>query len=166
MDDSKLSIRTATIYDFDRIIELYKQLYTKEYLIESKVSTNIREPEEYFLSRSFKKEVNSRRKKIEDKKTTFVVAVYDEKIIGYTNGSVKYNQREKTYILFDDEVIVDEAYSNKRVGDLLIREIVSWGKKRGAKKMMVFIFKDNKPSRNKYSRLGLRERHTCLYKEI
>jgi GNAT superfamily N-acetyltransferase len=166
MEKSKLSFRDATIYDFERIIELYKQLYTIEYLIENKICENITSPEEYFLSKNFKKEVKSRKQKLEDEDIKFIVALYEEQIIGYTMGSVKYHQREKTMILFDDEVIVDDLYRNKGIGDLLIEQMVSWGRVHGAKKMMVFIFKDNKPLINKYTKLRLKDHHACLVREI
>ena len=166
MDKTEIIFRDATIYDFDKIIELYKKLYTMEYIIENKISPNIKEPEDYFLSRDFKKEVNARKDWIEDEKSKFIVAIYDGKIVGYTKGNVKYHQKERTFILFDDEVIVDEEYATKGIRDALIKELVTWGKKMGARRMMVFVFKGNRISRNNYKHIGLKDRHVCLSKEI
>ena len=166
MDKKQITFRDAAVDDFDRIVELYKQLYLNQYVIEHEKKANVKDPKRYFVSRDFKKEVNWRKKWISDRTMKVIVAIYEGKIIGYTNGSVKRHPSAKAKILFGDEVVIDEDFRHNGIGDLLIKQLIAWGKEKGARQMMIFVFKENKPLRNKYSSLGFKEKHICLYKPI
>lgn len=166
MDEKKIILRDANMGDLESTVELYKQLYTVEYHVENKICANLMEPGEYFASKGFKKETIYKKKCIKDPKIKFIVAVYEEKVIGYTNGFIKNYPAFLSKVLYGEEIVVNEEYQKHGVGDLLIQELIKWGKKKKAKQMVFNAFRDNKAAMSKYVNLGFKERHICLYKQI
>lgn len=166
MKEDQIILRDATISDLDNVVQLFKQLYTVEYRIENKMCSNLKSPDDFFNSKGFKKEISYKRKCIRNKKIKFIVATYNEKVIGYTTGYVKNHPAYISKVLFGDEIVVNDQFQKNGIGDLLIKELVKWGKRNKAKEMMFYAFRDNKPAMSKYVNMGFKERHICMYKSI
>jgi ribosomal protein S18 acetylase RimI-like enzyme len=64
--------------------------------------------------------------------------------------------------LFD--IIVDPAARRMGLGECLVRDLLVWGKRKGAHQSYLQVMKDNAPARALYAKLGYREAYAYWYR--
>ena len=154
-------IRKAEKSDIDEIIRIADQLRkteapldkTKNMKYDSYLSDVYREKELEYISSS---------------KKIFLVAVLDEKIVGYINGYIVENA--DVYYLepvaYLDCLCVDEPARNQGIGKKLIDEFTKLVSSKGAKYIKLNAFENNIPAVTLYKELGYEEYSVYYMKEI
>ena len=154
-------IRKAEKSDIDEIIRIADQLRkteapldkTKNMKYDSYLSDVYREKELEYISSS---------------KKIFLVAVLDEKIVGYINGYIVENS--DVYYLepvaYLDCLCVDEPARNQGIGKKLIDEFTKLVSSQGAKYIKLNAFENNIPAVTLYKELGYEEYSVYYMKKI
>jgi len=70
---------------------------------------------------------------------------------------------EREYIgLFD--IVTDEAYRNRGLGEQLVLSLLQWGQKQGAAYSYLQVLQDNEPAMRLYKKIGYHEQYTHWYR--
>ena len=147
-------IRKANIEDIDEINKLYYELDTD--------AINM-QPEHFQRgSRSF--EYLS--ELINDDKSDFILAVEDEKVIGFSLLSERVVTNISLLIpckyAYIQDFVVTEKYRNKGFGTVLMEESKKWAKDRHLDYLRLSVLPENKDARRFYKRHGLGEQMITL----
>ena len=154
-------IRKAKKSDIDEIIKIADQLRKAEAPLDKTKNIKLNS----YLSEEYKKkelEYIASRKKI------FLVAVIDEKIVGYVNGYVFENSDiyYKKPVAYLDCLCVDKSVRKQGIGESLIDEFTKMVKERGAKYIKLNAFENNIPAVSLYKKLGYEEYSVYYMKKI
>ena len=154
-------IRKAKKNDIDEIIRIADQLRKTEAPLDK--TKNIKY--DSYLSDVYKKrelEYIASRKKI------FLVALIDEKIVGYVNGYIVENSEVYYYepVAYLDCLCVDKTVRNQGIGRKLIDEFTNIVKNKGAKYVKLNAFENNIPAVTLYKKLGYEEYSVYYIKKI
>ena len=154
-------IRKAKRSDIDEIIKIADQLRKAEAPLDKTKNIKLNS----YLSEEYKKkelEYIASRKKI------FLVAVIDEKIVGYVNGYVFENSDiyYKKPVAYLDCLCVDKSVRKQGIGESLIDEFTKMVKERGAKYIKLNAFENNIPAVSLYKKLGYEEYSVYYMKKI
>ncbi len=154
-------IRKAKKSDIDEIIKIADQLRKAEAPLDKTKNIKLNS----YLSEEYKKkelEYIASRKKI------FLVAVIDEKIVGYVNGYVFENSDiyYKKPVAYLDCLCVDKSVRKQGIGQSLIDEFTKMVKERGAKYIKLNAFENNIPAVSLYKKLGYEEYSVYYMKKI
>ena len=147
-------IRKANIEDIDEINKLYYELDTD--------AINM-QPEHFQRgSRSF--EYLS--ELINDDKSDFILAVEDEKVIGFSLLSERVAANISLLVpckyAYIQDFVVTEKYRNKGFGTVLMEESKKWAKDRHLDYLRLSVLPENKDARRFYKRHGLGEQMITL----
>ena len=150
-------IRKVTIEDYDKVVDLYKQLYDAERIFDNnlKKSYEIDEKQEKII-----------KKRIKSRKEIFLVAEIENKIVGLIDGYLIDSIYHKEKVAYLDHLCVDKKYRNREIGTRLIKEFDNKAKKRGAKFIKLNAFENNIKAVNLYKKLGFKEYSIYYMKEI
>jgi len=154
-------IRKAKRSDIDEIIKIADQLRKAEAPLDKTKNIKLNS----YLSEEYKKkelEYIASRKKI------FLVAVIDEKIVGYVNGYVFENSDiyYKKPVAYLDCLCVDKSVRKQGIGQSLIDEFTKMVKERGVKYIKLNAFENNIPAVSLYKKLGYEEYSVYYMKKI
>lgn len=153
-----ITIRRATKKDLTRIVELSVQLYKTEQPFDKNLK------DEYYET---KKGTKGLLKDIKDKKRIFLVAIYEENVVGYIDGYIY--DKEDVYIekmAYLDRIIVDKNYKGKGIATKLVDEFSNQLKKENVKFIKLNAFKGNKPAIALYEKMGFYEYSVFYMKKI
>ncbi len=112
-----------------------------------------RRPEELELSVETEKELIENYNQSPDK--IFVVARYDDKIVGYlifrTSDLKRYGHQGEL------RMSVDKDYWNSGIGSSLVKFLIDWGENNGLKRIELLVGEQNERAINLYRKFGFRE---------
>ncbi|MHC1696310.1 MAG: N-acetyltransferase family protein [Eubacteriales bacterium] len=142
-------IRQANIGDIDAINKLFYELDTDAIIMQ---------PEHFQRgSRSF----DYLSGLINDVKSDFLLAIVDDKIIGFSLLFEKVTANINLLIpcryAYIQDFIVNEDYRNNGIGSQLMDESKKWAKERGLEYLRLSVFPNNKAAQRFYNRHGMCE---------
>ena len=154
-------IRKAKKRDIDEIIKIADQLRKAEAPLDKTKNIKLNS---YLTDEYKKKELEY----IASRKKIFLVAVIDEKIVGYVNGYVFENSDiyYKKPVAYLDCLCVDKSVRKQGIGESLIDEFTKMVKERGAKYIKLNAFENNIPAVSLYKKLGYEEYSVYYMKKI
>lgn len=154
-------IRKAKKSDIDEIIKIADQLRKAEAPLDKTKNIKLNS---YLTDEYKKKELEY----IASRKKIFLVAVIDEKIVGYVNGYVFENSDiyYKKPVAYLDCLCVDKSVRKQGIGESLIDEFTKMVKERGAKYIKLNAFENNIPAVSLYKKLGYEEYSVYYMKKI
>jgi ribosomal protein S18 acetylase RimI-like enzyme len=154
----EIYIREATLADLDLILKLNKALFDHETMFNS----------EYNLDWTYSPGANDYFKQtIEGEKGIALVAVVEDKVIGYIALSI-YSQSflKQNPIAELDNMFVNDAYRGKGVGKKLVEEAKRQAKGKGAKKLKVEAAVQNEKAINLYRSCGFSDFDLILMQDL
>ena len=143
-----MNIRKAKIEDYDKIIELYKELYDAEKIFDKNLSST------YNVSEKQKEEIQ---KRIKSRKEIFLVAEEDDKIIGLIDGYIIDNSNHIEKVGYLDHLCVNKKYRKLGIGENLIEEFSNKMKSKNVTYLKLNAFEKNLPAIALYEKLGFEE---------
>lgn len=152
-----MNIRKAKIEDYDKIIELYKELYDAEKIFDKNLSST------YNVSEKQKEEIQ---KRIKSRKEIFLVAEEDDKIIGLIDGYIIDNSNHIEKVGYLDHLCVNKKYRKLRIGENLIQEFSNKMKNKNVTYLKLNAFEKNLPAIALYEKLGFEEYSIYYMKKI
>lgn len=156
MDNVK--VRKAKKSDFEKVLDLEKQLWDTEKVFFDNIN------DEYYLNEETEKEVL---RNILSRKNIVLVAENEHGVIGVIQGYIiknKYAYKRK--IAFIDKLVVDKNYRKNGIGKLLINEYSSFVKNKDCHFLKLNAFEQNIPAIKCYKNLGFEEYSIMYIKEI
>ena len=151
-----MNIRKAKIEDYDKIIELYKELYDAEKIFDKNLSST------YNVSEKQKEEIQ---KRIKSRKEIFLVAEEDDKIIGLIDGYIIDNSNHIEKVGYLDHLCVNKKYRKLGIGENLIKEFSNKMKNKNVTYLKLNAFEKNLPAIALYEKLGFEE-YSIYYMKI
>ena len=140
-----MKIKAATKKDFDKINELDEKIC----LYEKKFDPLIR------VGKFEKKNVKEIFK-FKDKKA--FLAVENNKVVGHIIG---WMEKRKLYnninVGFICDIFVERKFRNKGIGGALMKEMMKWFKKKGARYEELHVYTGNKKAQKLYKQAGFKE---------
>lgn len=152
-----MNIRKAKIEDYDKIIELYKELYDAEKIFDKNLSST------YNVSEKQKEEIQ---KRIKSRKEIFLVAEEDDKIIGLIDGYIIDNSNHIEKVGYLDHLCVNKKYRKLGIGENLIEEFSNKMKSKNVTYLKLNAFEKNLPAIALYEKLGFEEYSIYYMKKI
>lgn len=127
-----MKIRKATVKDIKKIIEMDYKLFSKFRKL-NKIDTL---DKSYWFS---KKQTSDIKKEMKNKDYMHFIAEEDNKIIGYSSGSIFKNYQIYRVKLKGnvETLFVQPSYRRKGVGRALVKELFKWFKSKGMKHFTV-----------------------------
>lgn len=156
---SKFNIRTGTLDDLERIIDLNLKLFK----FESSFNNNLNLS--WTLSAEGKKYFQDRLQKIDG---CIVVAELDNKVIAYLASSTLQNHNyylEKNLAKVDNMFVLPD-YRNMGVGSSLLEEFNSWCKKKNISKILTEVSNQNDVAQDFYAKNGFAGFSLVLFKKV
>jgi GNAT superfamily N-acetyltransferase len=135
----KIKIRKSSIEDFDRIVELFYQLWPGKQINKEE------------LIKIFKKKMNL-------DNYFLLSAEYLNEVIGFSSLVKLDNFWQEGYILYITILVVDEKYRNQGVGKQLINSILEIGKENKCKKIELESSFSRVEAHNFYEKMGFEKR--------
>lgn len=154
----KIQIRKAKIKDINEVMSLNQQLFDYEYKKGAKTldcnwtSNN----KEYF------------RKSIVNDNSLTLVAIVDDKIVGYLIGKTSSieNYRIIKSMAELDNMFISPDYRKIGIGSLLTDKFFDWAKERGIERLKVIVSANNQSAINFYKKNDFKDCRTTLEKEL
>ena len=152
-----MEIRTATIRDVDKVIELSSQLCINEHkYYDNTVDINFAQNNQKF----FKDCISN-----EDFLT--LVAVIEDNIVGFLIGSISetevYRNFDKIAEIYS--MLVNPEYRSKGIGNKLVKNFLQWSKDR-VKRAKVVVSAPNKRGIEFYRKAGFNEHEIVLERNL
>ncbi len=152
-----MNIRKTKIEDYDKIIELYKELYDTEKIFDKNL-TNI-----YDVSNKQKENIL---KRIKSRKEIFLVAEENNEIMGLVDGYIIDNNNHIEKVGYLDHLCVFKEYRKHGVGKRLIEEFTNKMKNKNVVYLKLNAFENNLPAIELYKKLGFEEYSIYYMKKI
>lgn len=152
-----MNIRKARIEDYDKIIELYKELYDAEKIFDKNLS-NI-----YNVSNKQKENIL---KRIKSRKEIFLVAEENNEIIGVVDGYIIDNNNHIEKVGYLDHLCVYKKYRKRGIGEKLIEEFTNKMRNKNVIYLKLNAFEKNLPATGLYKKLGFEEYSIYYMKKI
>lgn len=152
-----MNIRKAKIEDYDKVMELYKELYDAEKIFDKNLSST------YNVSEKQKEEIQ---KRIKSRKEIFLVAEEDDKIIGLIDGYIIDNSNHIEKVGYLDHLCVNKKYRKLGIGENLIQEFSNKMKNKNVTYLKLNAFEKNLPAIALYEKLGFEEYSIYYMKKI
>lgn len=152
-----MDIRKAKIEDYDKIIELYRELYDAEKVFDKNL-TNI-----YNVSNKQKENIL---KRIKSRKEIFLVAEENNEIIGVVDGYIIDNSNHIEKVGYLDHLCVYKNYRKHGIGEKLIEEFTSKMKNKKVTYLKLNAFEKNLPAIGLYKKMGFEEYSIYYMKKI
>lgn len=154
---SEIIIRKAKKSDFDSILKLAKQLWDTEKVFFSNLK------DDYFADEQAKSLLLNN---ILKRKSHFLVAEENNKIIGYIYGYVSRADLYKKKVGYIDQIVVDEEYRRQGICNKLMDSFTEIMKKYGCGYIELNAFKQNIPAVECYKKYGFKEYSVFYMKEL
>lgn len=154
---SEIIIRKAKKSDFDSILKLAKQLWDTEKVFFSNLK------DDYFADEQAKSLLLNN---ILKRKSHFLVAEENNKIIGYIYGYVSRADLYKKKVGYIDQIVVDEEYRRQGICNKLMNSFTEIMKKYGCGYIELNAFKQNLPAVECYKKYGFKEYSVFYMKEL
>lgn len=154
---SEIIIRKAKKSDFDSILKLAKQLWDTEKVFFSNLK------DDYFADEQAKSLLLNN---ILKRKSHFLVAEENNKIIGYIYGYVSRADLYKKKVGYIDQIVVDEEYRRQGICNKLMNSFTEIMKKYGCGYIELNAFKQNIPAVECYKKYGFKEYSVFYMKEL
>lgn len=151
------------IADLNDIQDIYK-LNTELFLVLNQLNENIYNPISF--PESFIKSM------IISKESDYILAIDDEKIIGYAlieervSPFKEYDSFVEDHYAFIYEIVMLPEYRNKGYGKKIIEEVTKWAKSRMLTSIELNALSNNYSARAFYERVGFEEFQVKLRKDI
>lgn len=152
-----MNIRKANIEDYDKIIELYKELYDAEKVFDKNL-TNV-----YNVSNKQKENIL---KRIKSRKEIFLVAEENNEIIGLVDGYIIDNNNHIEKVGYLDHLCVHKKYRKCGIGEKLIEEFTNKMKNKNVTYLKLNAFEKNLPAISLYKKMGFEEYSIYYMKKI
>jgi ribosomal protein S18 acetylase RimI-like enzyme len=153
--------RKAKVSDLDEIIVLWKKeraFHRKFFPWFCKMKKN----SESIVRREYKKIIKSN-------KDLFMVAEYNEKLVGFIITLIK-NKPYKVFIWKKEaeieELFVDEKVRGKKVGKTLMEKAITFAKMKNAEILRLEVSAKNESAKKFYESLGLNDFHIVMNKRL
>lgn len=150
----EIVIRRATRDDFSEILDLADQLYRTEQPFDKNIKDG------YYQTETGKKELL---KNIISRKRIFLVAVVENRVVGYINGYIY--DKEEVYIekvAYLDQISVDKNYKKQKIGTKLIDTFTKIVKSKKVEYIKLNAFENNSPAINLYHKMGF-DKYSVFY---
>ncbi len=154
-----MHVRKATWDDIDSIVDLNRQIGEYHH---ANAPTVFRAPsaeEKVFFSRA-----------LADDSRLFLVAEFDEKVVGFLTGTVAKNELipylAKEFICRISTVVVDQHYRGRGIGSRLMSACESWAFEKGAKEVRLEVMEFNQNAKAFYNETGYRTQSRILVKAL
>ena len=152
-----MEIRTATIQDVDKVIELSSQLCINEHeYYDSTVDIHFPQNNQKFFKNS-----------ISDNDFLVIVAIIEANIVGFLIGSIseteKYRNLDKIAEIFS--MFVNPEIRRQGIGNKLVKHFLQWSKDR-AKRSKVVVSAPNKRGIEFYRKAGFIEHEIVLERNL
>lgn len=160
IDWEKIKIRKAKLSEVEEIANLQRKLNLHHEKID---------PEYYAQNKNTKKIwIKFAKKKIRDKNSLLLVAVYKNKIVGYALGFVKkYPPVRKTKkCAYISDGFVDKNYRGKGISRRFIEESAKWSKTKKLKHMELAVDSRNKLGLDAWRKAGFKEIQKIMLRKI
>lgn len=154
---SEIIIRKAKKSDFDSILKLAKQLWDTEKVFFSNLK------DDYFADEQAKSLLLNN---ILKRKSHFLVAEENNKIIGYIYGYVSRADLYKKKVGYIDQIVVDEEYRRQGICNKLMNSFTEIMKKYGCGYIELNAFKQNIPAVECYKKYGFKEYSVFYMKKL
>lgn len=149
-------IRKANKKDFDCVVDLASQLWETEQPFDQNIKAG------YFQTESGQKELL---KGMKSRKSIFLVAVIDEKVVGFIYGYVSDQQDSVVEkVAYASLLCVDKSNRKKGIGTKLMDEFTNLVKEKGAGYIKLNAFADNIPAVELYHKKGF-ELYSVFYRK-
>jgi GNAT superfamily N-acetyltransferase len=152
MSTEDISIRKASPSDCDRLSDLLTELF--------------------FIETDFVIDGTKHAKGISmiidgDDRSVMFVAEHEGRIVGMVSGQIVISTAEGAASLLLEDMVVTGEFRRSGIGSALFRELLSWAKDKGAKRIQLVADRENNPALMFYKKQGFRQsRMTGMYKGI
>jgi GNAT superfamily N-acetyltransferase len=158
-----MKIRKARLKDIPEVTKLWRKLCEYEDSFKS-----IREftPLVKGANKVFQDDIT---KKIRSKNVIVLVAVEDDKVVGYTYTFIKEGDtlyKSDVNLAEISDIYVKEGYRGRGISSQLMEETMKWLKKKGVKYVEVFAVAPNKTAGNIYKKWGFKELGTLFKRKV
>ena len=151
-------IRKAKKTDLDIIAKLSSELYITEQAFDRNIKDGYYETENG---------MKGLLKDIRKYKSLFLVAVYNNNVVGYVNGDIiDKPDVYKEKMAYLDRLVVSKESNRKGFGAKLINEFVKQMKDNGCKFVKINVFNTNIPAVSLYKKEGFYEYSAYYMKKI
>ena len=147
-----MKIRKATSEDLKRIDEIYVEGSIDEGKLQFPTITlkeMIKDLDKFKKSR-----VNGWKKELHSKNNYWVVLENNDTILGFGNSEIKKNYNYREGML--NMVYIDKKFRRKGFGRKIVKEMISWLKKKKVKYIEAGFYYNNKPSIEMHKKLGFK----------
>ncbi len=141
-----VTIRMAELDDLDALLSLADELALSDLPYDKQVQLDWAHSDkgiEYF------------KQKIEEKEAVCLVALHNNKLIGYATGGIKNIPSYRLIKVAElENILVSHNFRNKGIGKLLVQTFLDWATEQGADKASVSVFSSNVEGISFYIREG------------
>ena len=142
-----MEIRDMESKDYPEIDRLMKELHELHVQGRPDLYTELEHP---YSQEEFEKIVN-------DPETIAIVSQEEGKVTGLCIGTLrKKSGMVEMRTLYMDDLVVDRDYRGKGIASQLYREMEERGRKAGAKRLDLMVWKFNERARRFYEKIGLK----------
>ena len=152
-----INIRRAKKSDFNKILELAKELYEAELPFDKNLD------KDYYNSKKAKHDL---KKSISSRRKTFLVAEEDGILKGYVDGYLIKKQVYINKVAYLDHLCVSKKCRKQGIGRMLIDEFTKIMKGKNAKFIKLNAFEDNNSAVSLYKKEEFKEYSIYYMKEI
>jgi GNAT superfamily N-acetyltransferase len=96
----------------------------------------------------------------------FLIAKYDEKIIGFAVMTIKNSLWDEGNLCYVDVIIVDKKHRKKGIGKIILKEIIKTARKRLCKRIELDTAFFRKDAHKFYKALGFKECNLLFSKNV
>ena len=153
-----MKIRKATLKDFKKIIALNQKLFDYEYEnFDKTLDCNWPSKNEKYFKNS-----------ITDKNSFALVAIENNKIIGYFIGNIKKvaNYRNIKKIAEGGNAYILPDYQRKAIGTQFYQKFLRWSKNKGVNRIKAIVSAKNRQSINWHKKIGFVEHDLVLEMDL
>ena len=153
-----MKIRIAKLKYLKEIIALNQKLFDYEYSnFDKTLDCNWPSKNEKYFKKS-----------ITDKNSLTLIAIENNKIIGYFIGNIKKaaDYRNIKKIAEGDNAYILPAYQRKAIGTQFYKRFSEWSKSKGVNRIKAIVSATNKQSINWHKKIGFVEHNLVLSKKL
>jgi ribosomal protein S18 acetylase RimI-like enzyme len=146
--EKMIEIREAINNDLKNIHKLDIDFFDESHKKHDK-TLNLNWPNTYNAQKWFDRRIN-------DKKSLFLVAESDDKLVGYFCGSISkvYSHRKRVKSADLENIFISGNYRRKHLGSQFVEKFIKWCKENKVKQISVSAFANNQSAINFYHKFG------------
>lgn len=147
-EKNMIKVREALTDDLKSIHKLDIDFFDESHKKHDK-TLNLNWPNTYNAQKWFNKRVN-------DKKSLFLVAESNNELVGYFCGSISrtYSHRKRVRSADLENIFIKENYRRKNIGSQFVEKFIKWCKENKVKQISVSAFANNQSAISFYHKIG------------